>query len=133
MAHGVLRGADGVKCEEIAYLDAPATLGTCQTILPAGPWAYFDEASTLGVLLLGPEDELGAVSLRQEETAVAAAAFANTACGLTPLSPVRVLDCAFEKYRNPLGAVACIAEGGRWLEGPVWFGDASQLRADNGL
>ena len=44
-----------------------------------------------------------------------------------PDPAVRVLDRAFEKYRNPLAAVECIAEGGRWLEGPVWFGDGRYL------
>ncbi|WP_372623821.1 phage tail protein [Falsiroseomonas sp.] len=174
-AAAILRSGDGVSYEEIAYLDAPAALGTCQTILPSGPWAHFDEASTLDVLLLNPEDELDAipeaevlaggnaalvgdevigfrnavliapgtyrlsgllrgrlgtddrigthgpgerfvllsgtlglerirdglgprgmsrsykaVSLWQEETAVAAAGFANTAASLAPLSPVHV-------------------------------------------
>ncbi len=58
----ILRSADGVSDEEIAYLAAPAVMGTCQTILPAGPWAYVDEASTLDVLLLNAEEELEAVS-----------------------------------------------------------------------
>lgn len=61
-AAAILRAADGVSYEEIAYLDAPAVLGTCQTVLPTGPWAHVDEASTLDVLLLNPEDELEAVS-----------------------------------------------------------------------
>lgn len=61
-AAAVLRSGDGVTYEEIAYLDAPAVLGTCQTTLPSGPWTYFDAASTLDVLLLNPEQELNAVS-----------------------------------------------------------------------
>ncbi len=61
-AAAVLRAADGISFEEVGYLDAPAVLGTCQTVLPAGPWAYLDAASTFDVLLLNPEDELEAVS-----------------------------------------------------------------------
>lgn len=64
-AAAILRSADGVSYEEIAYLDAPAIMGTCQTILPSGQWAHVDEASTLDVLLLNPEDELDAVSEAQ--------------------------------------------------------------------
>jgi hypothetical protein len=61
-AAAILRAADGVSYEEIAYLDASAVMGTSQTVLPSGPWAHFDVASTLDVLLLNPEDELDAVS-----------------------------------------------------------------------
>lgn len=75
-AAAVLRSADGVSYEEIAYLDAPAVMGTCQTVLPSGPWAFLDEASTLDVLLLNAEDELDAVS-EAEVLAGAGAALAG--------------------------------------------------------
>jgi hypothetical protein len=58
----ILRAVEGLGYEEIAYVDAPAVIGTCQTVLPAGPWAYFDEASTLDVVLVDPQQELEAVS-----------------------------------------------------------------------
>jgi hypothetical protein len=58
----ILRETQGIGYEELIYIDAPAVLGTCQTILPAGPWAHFDEASTLDVVLVDPEQELEAVS-----------------------------------------------------------------------
>ncbi len=41
-AAAILRSADGVSYDEIAYLDAPAVVGTCQTVLPSGPWAFLD-------------------------------------------------------------------------------------------
>jgi gluconolactonase len=40
-----------------------------------------------------------------------------------PDPAVRVLDPRFERYRISSAAVECIATGGRWTEGPVWFGD----------
>lgn len=55
------RGQDQSSFDEIASLDAPAMMGTCQTVMPSGPWAHPDEASTLDVLL-DPEDEIEAVS-----------------------------------------------------------------------
>jgi hypothetical protein len=53
---------EGLGYEEIAYVDVPAVIGTCQTVLPTGPCAYFDEASTLEVVLVDPQQELEAVS-----------------------------------------------------------------------
>jgi hypothetical protein len=58
----MLRATEGLGHEEIAYGDAPAVIGTCQTVLPAGPWAFFDEASALDVVLLDPQQELEAVT-----------------------------------------------------------------------
>ncbi len=58
----ILRAVEGLGYEEIAYVDAPGVIGTCQTVLPAGPWAHFDEASTLDVVLVDPQQELEAVS-----------------------------------------------------------------------
>ncbi len=58
----ILRAVEGLGSEEVAYIDAPAVIGTCLTVLPAGPWAYFDEASTLDVVLVDPQQELEAVS-----------------------------------------------------------------------
>jgi hypothetical protein len=58
----ILRETQGVGYEELAYIDVPAVIGTCQTALPAGPWAFFDEASTLDVTLVDPQQELEAVS-----------------------------------------------------------------------
>src|SRR5437762_8924073 len=40
---------------------------------------------------------------------------------------VRVLDQSFAKYRVNLAKVERIAEGMRWAEGPVWFGDGRYL------
>jgi gluconolactonase len=40
-----------------------------------------------------------------------------------PDPAVRVLDPRFERYRITSAAVERIATGGRWTEGPVWFGD----------
>jgi gluconolactonase len=37
---------------------------------------------------------------------------------------VVVMDPAFNKYRLPLASVEQLADGCRWSEGPVWFGDA---------
>jgi hypothetical protein len=73
----ILRAVEGLGYEEIAYVDAPAVLGTCQTVLPAGPWAHFDEASTLDVVLVDPQQELEAVS----EAAVLAGANAAVVGG----------------------------------------------------
>jgi hypothetical protein len=73
----ILRAVEGLGYEEIAYVDAPAVIGTCQTALPAGPWSYFDEASTLDVVLIDPRQELEAVS----EAAVLAGANAAVVGG----------------------------------------------------
>lgn len=40
-----------------------------------------------------------------------------------PDPAIRVLDPRFAKYVNPFAAVERLATGGRWAEGPVWFGD----------
>ncbi len=53
----------------------------------------------------------------------------------TPMEPsrrypdpaVRVIDESFAKYRLALAGVERIADGFRWAEGPVWFGDARFL------
>ncbi len=58
----ILRTTEGLGYEEIAYADAPAIIGTCLTVLPASPWAHFDEASTLDVMLVDPQQEFEAVS-----------------------------------------------------------------------
>lgn len=44
-----------------------------------------------------------------------------------PDPAVRILQPEFAKYRLALAAVERIATGGRWLEGPVWFGDGRYL------
>jgi gluconolactonase len=44
-----------------------------------------------------------------------------------PDPAVQVLDSRFEKYRLPLASVERLAEGCRWAEGPVWFGDGRYL------
>lgn len=44
-----------------------------------------------------------------------------------PDEAVQVLQPEFEKYRLVLAAVERIATGGRWNEGPVWFGDGRYL------
>jgi len=44
-----------------------------------------------------------------------------------PDSSVQVLDQSFARYRLNLAAVERIAEGFRWSEGPVWFGDGRYL------
>ncbi len=41
-----------------------------------------------------------------------------------PDPSVRVLDPSFAPYRLALASVERLAEGCRWSEGPVWFGDA---------
>ncbi len=40
-----------------------------------------------------------------------------------PDPAVEVLDPRFAKYRIGNSAVERLYTGGRWLEGPVWFGD----------
>jgi gluconolactonase len=40
-----------------------------------------------------------------------------------PDPAIRTLDPRFDRYRLPLAAVEQIADGCRWAEGPVWFGD----------
>jgi len=40
---------------------------------------------------------------------------------------VRSLDPRFERYRLPLASVDRLWTGGRWCEGPVWFGDGRYL------
>lgn len=47
--------------------------------------------------------------------------------GRYPDAAVQVLHPAFEHYRLALAAVERIATGGRWNEGPVWFGDGRYL------
>jgi gluconolactonase len=44
-----------------------------------------------------------------------------------PDPAVRVLDPQFERYRLPHARVERLADGLRWAEGPVWFGDTCQL------
>ena len=43
--------------------------------------------------------------------------------GRYPDPAVRVLDPRFERHQLHNAAVERIATGGRWFEGPVWFGD----------
>ena len=40
-----------------------------------------------------------------------------------PDPAVRVLEPEFNKYRLPLASIDKLADGCRWSEGPVWFGD----------
>jgi gluconolactonase len=47
--------------------------------------------------------------------------------GFYPDPAVQVLDPAFNKYRILLAAVERLANGCRWSEGPVWFGDQRAL------
>jgi gluconolactonase len=44
-----------------------------------------------------------------------------------PDPAIRVLDPRFSKYVNPFAAVEQLATGGRWTEGPVWFGAGRYL------
>ena len=44
-----------------------------------------------------------------------------------PDPSVVVIDESFNRYRLPLAKVERLATGGRWAEGPVWFGDARCL------
>jgi gluconolactonase len=44
-----------------------------------------------------------------------------------PDPSVVVVDESFNRYRLPLAKVERLATGGRWAEGPVWFGDARCL------
>lgn len=44
-----------------------------------------------------------------------------------PDPAIEVLDPRFNKYRLSLAAVERLWTGGRWLEGPVWFGDGRYL------
>ncbi|WP_416046810.1 SMP-30/gluconolactonase/LRE family protein [Cupriavidus basilensis] len=44
-----------------------------------------------------------------------------------PDARIQALSPRFEKYHLPLAAIDRIATGGRWNEGPVWFGDARCL------
>lgn len=44
-----------------------------------------------------------------------------------PDQSIQILDQSFAKYRLNLAAVERIAEGFRWCEGPVWFGDGRYL------
>jgi len=44
-----------------------------------------------------------------------------------PDARIQALSQRFEKYHLPLAAIDRIATGGRWNEGPVWFGDARCL------
>jgi gluconolactonase len=40
---------------------------------------------------------------------------------------VRIIDASFGKYRLALAKVEKLADGMRWCEGPVWFGDGRYL------
>ena len=44
-----------------------------------------------------------------------------------PDSRIEVLDERFAKYRLGNAAIEMLWTGGRWLEGPVWFGDGRYL------
>ncbi len=44
-----------------------------------------------------------------------------------PDAAVELLDASFAKYRLPLASVERLADGCRWSEGPVWFGDGRFL------
>jgi gluconolactonase len=44
-----------------------------------------------------------------------------------PDPDVEVLDPRFEKYRLLSATIERLWTGGRWTEGPVWFGDARSL------
>ena len=44
-----------------------------------------------------------------------------------PDPAVRVLQEGFQRYRLPLASIERLAEGCRWSEGPVWFGDGRYL------
>ncbi len=44
-----------------------------------------------------------------------------------PDSRIEVLDDRFAKYKLANAAVEMLWTGGRWLEGPVWFGDGRYL------
>jgi len=44
-----------------------------------------------------------------------------------PDETVEVLDTSFGKYRLPQASVEHLADGCRWSEGPVWFGDGRFL------
>lgn len=44
-----------------------------------------------------------------------------------PDANVIVIDPGFAKYRHPLASVERLADGCRWAEGPVWFGDGRYL------
>ena len=44
-----------------------------------------------------------------------------------PDSRVEVLDDRFAKYKLSTAAIEMLWTGGRWLEGPVWFGDGRFL------
>jgi gluconolactonase len=48
-------------------------------------------------------------------------------CERYPDPAVRAVDASFEPYREKLAAVERIAQGNRWAEGPVWFGDGRYL------
>jgi len=68
----------------------------------------------------------------REAVAAAGPAAAPQAFGWQPSQrypdpSVQVLDPAFNKYRVMLASVEKIADGCRWAEGPVYFGDARCL------
>jgi gluconolactonase len=44
-----------------------------------------------------------------------------------PDPAIEILHPSFEQYRLASGTIERIASGGRWVEGPVWFGDSRQL------
>jgi gluconolactonase len=44
-----------------------------------------------------------------------------------PDPAIHILDPQFEKYHLAAASIERLATGGRWTEGPVWFGDRRQL------
>ena len=44
-----------------------------------------------------------------------------------PDDRVEIVDDRFKKYKLGTAAVELLWTGGRWLEGPVWFGDGRYL------
>lgn len=44
-----------------------------------------------------------------------------------PDPAVEILDPRFSQYRLGGAAIECLYTGGRWMEGPVWFGDGRYL------
>ncbi|MDO9713237.1 GTA baseplate fiber-binding domain-containing protein [Paracraurococcus lichenis] len=58
----LLRSADGTSYDEVLAAAEPAIIGTCQTILPNGPWCFWDEAANLDVMLLDITSSLASVT-----------------------------------------------------------------------
>src|SRR5213082_786424 len=56
----------------------------------------------------------------------AAARWGKDVIGYPDLA-VETLDPRFDKYRIGSAAIERLWTGGRWLEGPVWFGDGRYL------